>query len=102
MLRYNLLERTTQNEPKDAKMKNLEGLIMQTTGVPQVAVQQGVISDTLVGTKGSHTSVEKEVKKVDGGAKVASKGKTSTGAVGQVPYSGKMMGKGAGKGMGAL
>jgi hypothetical protein len=102
MFRYNLLERTTQNEPKDVKMKNLEGLIMQTTNVPQVAIQQGVITDTSVGVKGSRSSVEKEVKKVDGGAKVASKGKTSTGAVGQVPFSGAMMGKGAGKGMGAL
>ena len=89
MMNFNLLKKTTQNMQKP---QNMDGLIMRTTNIPQMVIQQGVLDATKQGLPRTKTKVE-----APPGSDAGSKSKTVVRTIGQVPYSGPMMSKGPGK-----
>ena len=75
-----ILEDTMMNTPREAKMRNIAGLLQQTTGVPRgEPVMEGVLAKTTPATPAVpefHKLPKGEV------------GKTKAKRLGQVPYNG--------------
>lgn len=79
-MRSPLVRDTTANVPMDAKMKNLQGLIMKTSGISQGALMTGVMTRTVPAGMKDRPELTKVPKDMIG--------KTKSKKLGQVPFGG--------------
>ena len=83
MILGGLVTDTMANTPKMARMRGLDRLVAQTTGIPrEEPIMEGVIASTVP----SHMKDVPEIHKVP----AREVGKTKAKRMGQVPYGGKM------------